>query len=126
MSSADRNGQRKHHDSMSGDGYDACMRTTVTLDDDVVAALRTAMRERGVSFKEALNSAVRSGLSAANPAARPYQVKQFAAEIRPGVDITKINRLLGVAHPAMRDHRASHVPARGGAAGVAQRGWHSR
>jgi hypothetical protein len=87
-------GQRKHHDSISGDGYDAGMRTTVTLDDDVVAALRTAMRERGVSFKDALNSAVRSGLSAANPSARPYQVKPFAAEIRSGVDITKINRLL--------------------------------
>lgn len=70
------------------------MRTTVTLDDDVVAALHTAMRERGVSFKDALNSAVRSGLSAANPSARPYQVKPFAAEIRPGVDITKINRLM--------------------------------
>ncbi|MGH3838821.1 MAG: CopG family transcriptional regulator [Pseudonocardiaceae bacterium] len=88
------NGQRKHHDSMSGDGYDACMRTTVTLDDDVVAALRTAMRERGVSFKEALNSAVRSGLSAANPSARPYRVTPFTAEIRPGVDLTKVNRLL--------------------------------
>jgi hypothetical protein len=58
------------------------MRTTVTLADDV--ALRTAMRERGVSFKEVLNSAVRSGLSVANPSARPYQVKPFAAEIRPG------------------------------------------
>lgn len=70
------------------------MRTTVTLDDDAVAALRTAVRERGMSFKEALNSTVRSGLSATNPAARPYRVKPFAAEIRPGVDITKINRLL--------------------------------
>lgn len=79
---------------MRGDGYDACMRTTVTLDDDVAAALQTVMRERGVSFKEALNSAVRSGLSAANPSARPYRVKPFAAEIRPGVDLTKINRLM--------------------------------
>jgi len=79
---------------MSGDGYDAWMRTTVTLDDDVVAALRSAMRERGVSFKEALNSAVRAGLSAANPPARPCRVTPFTAEIRAGIDITKINRLL--------------------------------
>lgn len=39
------------------------MRTTVTLDADVERMLRTAVRERGTSFKEALNQAVRFGLS---------------------------------------------------------------
>lgn len=39
------------------------MRTTVTLDPDVERLLETAMRERGISFKEALNQAVRVGLS---------------------------------------------------------------
>jgi hypothetical protein len=38
------------------------MRTTVTLDLDVERLLRAAMRERGISFKEALNGAVRVGL----------------------------------------------------------------
>lgn len=38
------------------------MRTTVTLEPDVEALLAKAMRERGISFKEALNSAVRKGL----------------------------------------------------------------
>lgn len=38
------------------------MRTTVTLDPDVEQALRSAMRERGLSFKEALNEAIRAGL----------------------------------------------------------------
>jgi len=38
------------------------MRTTVTLDPDVVRLLRDAMRERGISFKEALNEAARIGL----------------------------------------------------------------
>ena len=33
------------------------MRTTVTLDPDVEAQLRAAMRERGVSFKVAINDA---------------------------------------------------------------------
>lgn len=37
------------------------MRTTVTLDDDVVALLRRVMERRGVSFKTALNDAVRNG-----------------------------------------------------------------
>jgi len=38
------------------------MRTTVTLDPDVECALRDVVRERGVSFKEALNDAIRGGL----------------------------------------------------------------
>ena len=38
------------------------MRTTVTLEPDVQALIRAAMKERGISFKEALNSAVRTGL----------------------------------------------------------------
>lgn len=38
------------------------MRTTVTLDPDVERLLRVRMRERGVSFKQALNDAARSGL----------------------------------------------------------------
>ncbi len=38
------------------------MRTTVTLDPDVERVLQAAMRERGVSFKQALNDAIRAGL----------------------------------------------------------------
>ena len=38
------------------------MRTTVTLDPDVERLLRDAMRERAISFQEALNEAVRIGL----------------------------------------------------------------
>ncbi|MGI9033388.1 MAG: antitoxin [Acidimicrobiales bacterium] len=39
------------------------MRTTVTLDADVESLLRQMMSEHGLSFKEALNRAVRAGLS---------------------------------------------------------------
>lgn len=39
------------------------MRTTITLEPDVQALIQTAMKERGISFKEALNSAVRAGLT---------------------------------------------------------------
>ena len=38
------------------------MRTTVTLDPDVERLLRNSIRERGISFKEALNEAARKGL----------------------------------------------------------------
>lgn len=37
------------------------MRTTVTLDADAEAAVRRLMAQRGVSFKRALNDAIRAG-----------------------------------------------------------------
>jgi hypothetical protein len=40
------------------------VRTTVTLDPDVERLLRNAMKERSISFKEALNEAARVGLTA--------------------------------------------------------------
>ena len=40
------------------------MRTTVTLDADTEALLRRRMHERKVSFKRALNDAIRDGLGA--------------------------------------------------------------
>ncbi|BBX96798.1 antitoxin [Mycobacterium lacus] len=39
------------------------MRTTVTLDDDVEQLVRRRMAERQVSFKKALNDAIRDGAS---------------------------------------------------------------
>jgi len=39
------------------------MRTTVTLDPDTDALVRRMMRERGLTFKQALNAAIRSGAS---------------------------------------------------------------
>lgn len=39
------------------------MRTTITLDDDVVKALKRRRRDRdNMSFKEAVNTAIRDGL----------------------------------------------------------------
>ncbi|MBK5223772.1 MAG: antitoxin [Acidimicrobiia bacterium] len=37
------------------------MRTTVTLDPDAEQLIRRRMRERGLSFKEAINDAIRAG-----------------------------------------------------------------
>lgn len=59
------------------------MRTTVTLDPDVEALLRKAMRERGWSFKVALNLAVRAGLSTGSPAARGFRQKTYAMGFHP-------------------------------------------
>jgi hypothetical protein len=54
------------------------MRTTVTLDQDVEALLRTAMRQRGLSFKEALNSALRAGLTQTKTGKRRFIQQTFA------------------------------------------------
>jgi hypothetical protein len=39
------------------------VRTTVTLDPDTERVIRGVMRERGVSFKQALNDVIRAGLA---------------------------------------------------------------
>jgi hypothetical protein len=54
------------------------MRTTITLEPDVQALIRTAMKERGVSFKEALNSAVRAGLTQGKPKRRNFVQKSYS------------------------------------------------
>ncbi|MCZ2147046.1 MAG: hypothetical protein LC126_04655 [Bryobacterales bacterium] len=54
------------------------MRTTVTLEPDVQALIRAAMRERGISFKEALNSAVRAGLTPGKPKRRHFVQKSYS------------------------------------------------
>ena len=48
-----------------------CMRTTLTLDPDVAALAKRVQRERGQSFKELVNEALRRGLRAM--AASPVQ-----------------------------------------------------
>ena len=42
------------------------------------ALIRTAMKERGVSFKEALNSAVRAGLTQGKPKRRYFVQKSYS------------------------------------------------
>ncbi len=64
------------------------MRTTVTLDPDVAAALEQATRERRTSFKKVLNDAVRAGLRPPM-APRPYRLPTRPLGLRAGVDLDK-------------------------------------
>lgn len=54
------------------------MRTTVTLDPDVEALLQRAMKQRGSSFKEVLNSAIRAGLTRPNQKRPPFVQKTYS------------------------------------------------
>jgi hypothetical protein len=55
------------------------MRTTLTLDKDVAARLAQMARRRKLSFKRAVNEALRAGLAAvdAAPPARPFRTTGF-------------------------------------------------
>ena len=72
------------------------MRTTVTIDPDVEALLAQMMKAKGLSFKEALNSALRAGLLAGlggrKPA--PVRLKTFDMGV-PTVNLDKALRLAG-------------------------------
>ena len=60
----------------------------MTLDPDVEARLREVARERGVSFKEALNSAIRAGLMAAR-GQREYRTPSRSLGLRADVNLDK-------------------------------------
>ncbi|BBZ09953.1 MULTISPECIES: ribbon-helix-helix protein, CopG family [Mycobacterium] len=68
------------------------MRTTVTLDDDTVALVHRLMKERGVSFKKALNDAIREG---AKRRVKPPAFKTRTADL--GVPAVNLDRALQVA-----------------------------
>ena len=59
------------------------VRTTLTLDPDVAAKLRELSHERGISFKEAVNSTLRQGLKP-QTGRRPYQVPTWPLGYRFG------------------------------------------
>ena len=69
------------------------MRTTVTLDPDVEQLLKRAMSDRGLSFKEAINAAVRAGLAPPRKAGTAsFPTHDMGDAV---VDITKALRLAG-------------------------------
>jgi len=61
------------------------MRTTITLEPDVDALVRKAMRERGITFRQAINEAIRTGLRN-QPAREPYRMPSFPIGLRPEFD----------------------------------------
>ena len=71
------------------------IRTTVTLDDDVVERVKAESRSQGKSFKETLNELVRIGLLAKPQSKRqPYRIKGKPMGLRPGINLDKISELI--------------------------------
>lgn len=69
------------------------MRTTITLETDTRLLVERAMRERGLSFKEAVNEAIRAGLGAGASTPRTYTTPRKLGPAQ--VDLTKALRLAG-------------------------------
>jgi hypothetical protein len=63
------------------------------LDPDLAAKLQRIARERGITFKEALNSALRIGLGAQAASGRQYRLRPRRLGLRPGIDIDRALRL---------------------------------
>ena len=62
------------------------MRTTITLDPDAEALVRKLMRERGLTFKQAVNHAIRAGLATADEGG--FRQRTFSMG-EPAVPLTK-------------------------------------
>ena len=83
------------------------MRTTVTLDPDVEALIATTMREKGISFKEAVNQAIRAGLASGNQGR--FHQQTFDMGFRPEINYDRALQLAA----ALEDEELRHKLALG-------------
>jgi hypothetical protein len=72
------------------------MRTTLTIEDELVPQIEEIRRREGLSFKATINRLLKAGL---NGQAQPIQAKPYRTETRPlglraGLDPAKLNQLL--------------------------------
>lgn len=74
------------------------MRTTLTIDDDVAAKAREAVRISGMSFKSLINRALRVGIDEVlSPNKRvPYRTKARPLGLRKGLSYDNISELLSL------------------------------
>ena len=71
------------------------MRTTLTLDDDVAAKLKAAVRRSGKPFRDVVNETLRRGLAVPRAARAPFRIQaRSLGGTRPGVQIDNVGDLL--------------------------------
>ena len=80
----------------SGGIYDVCVRTTLTLEDDLASLLKARARQLGISFKEMVNRALRTGLGAEMepPKGDVPKTIPHSFGFRPGIDLDRLNQLV--------------------------------
>ena len=73
------------------------MRTTLTIEDDLAAILQKKAAQRGVAFKQLVNSLLRAGLGASEGAPTERKVVKVVGRplgLKPGYDADKLNQLV--------------------------------
>ncbi len=71
------------------------VRTTVTLDDDVAAAVQELRRSRSIGLSEAVNELIRNGLNAPRPARKRFKQRTYPLGLR--IDVTDVADALEIA-----------------------------
>ena len=70
------------------------MRTTLTLDDDIAAALKEQARLLDKPFRQVVNDALRRGMAPTPRTDRPaYRIKPLNSAFNPGIDTRRLNQL---------------------------------
>jgi hypothetical protein len=72
------------------------MRTTLTLDDDVMKAARRRARDQDRPLKDVINEALRRGLAmgeTSRPPAYTFRLKTVDGRVLPGVDLADRDKL---------------------------------
>ncbi len=76
--------------------YDAVMRTTLTIDDDLAGQIEERRRREGLSLKQIVNmllrEALRNGRQA--PRAKKYRTRPHKLGMRAGFDPARLNQLV--------------------------------
>lgn len=72
------------------------IRTTVTLDEDVLARVKQESRSRGASFRETLNDLLRTALVAKDtrPIRRNFRVRPFETGFTQGLNYDDVEGLI--------------------------------
>ena len=72
------------------------MRTTLTIDDEIAAALKKRAFESGKSFKQVVNEALAAGLAGSLPRARVYRLMPVSmGQAQQGINLDKASRIAG-------------------------------
>jgi hypothetical protein len=69
-------------------------RTTLTLEDDVVASIRRTASTTGKPIKVVVNEALRVGLSRPHDEKKRFRVQARALGVRPEIDLDDVEGLL--------------------------------
>lgn len=70
------------------------MRTTLTIDDDLLERLKDEAHRRRIAFRDVVNEALRKGLSGgAARSAKRFKLKTYPSRLRPGFDPAGFNKL---------------------------------